>query len=76
MRIESSFVRFLLANYGPGDYSILRCVGGYNGFKLFARYNIEHDRFIRHSGSISPYLMTVSPIRAWHSLEKPKKREE
>lgn len=68
-RIESSFARFLRANYGVGEYSVLRVVGGKRGFKLFWRGVVEKDRFIRHGGSIAPHLLTVSPIRAWHDLK-------
>jgi len=67
-RHELAFVKFLKANYGVGDYSIVICRGGFKGFKLFWRGNIEKDRFIRHSGSISPYLLTHSPVKAWHDL--------
>lgn len=74
MRVESSFCRFLRATYGVGDYSILQCVGGYKGFKLFGRYLIEKDRFVRSAGSISPYLMTISPMKAWHDLPPEKEK--
>jgi len=65
---ELAFVKFLKANYGVGEYSIVICRGGYKGFKLFWRGIIEKDRFIRLSGSVSPYILTHSPVKAWHDL--------
>jgi len=75
-RHELAFVKFLKANYGNSEYSVVICRGGFKGFKLFWRGIIEKDRFIRMSGSISPYLMTLSPMNTWHELKEVKKEDE
>ena len=67
-RNERAFVKFLKANYGTGDFSVVLCKGGRTGFKRFWRGIIEKDRFKRLTGSISPYLLTISPVRAWHAI--------
>lgn len=67
-RNERAFVKFLKANYGVGEYSVVIAKGG-PGFKLIWRGIIDKDRFIRIRGSLSPYLLTESPVRAWHSLD-------
>ena len=67
-RHEKAFVKFLKANYGVGEYSVVICRGG-KGFKLMWRGTIEKDRYIRKSGSMSPYILTHSPIKAWHELK-------
>ena len=64
-----AFVKFVKASYGPGEYSIVLAKGGRGGFKLFWRGIIEHDRFIRLHGHISPYLLSHSPIHSWHDIE-------
>jgi len=74
-RVESAFIKFLKYNYGEGEFSIVKCKGGYKGFQLFWRGIIKKDRFIRLKGSISPYLMTISPIRVWHSIVTKKEKK-
>lgn len=69
---EKAFVKFLKRNYGVGEYSIVICRGGKKGFKLFWRGIIQRDRFIRLKGSLSPYLLTLAPVRVWHSIEEVK----
>ena len=62
---ETAFVKFLLANYGLGKYSVQSTK---SGFKNFWNGYIENTRFIREKGSISPYLKSKTP-RQWHSFE-------
>ena len=68
-RHEKAFVKFLKANYGMGEYSVVICRGG-KGFKLMWRGTIEKDRYIRKTGSMSPYILTQSPVKAWHALKE------
>ena len=72
---ELALVKFLKANYGLGEYSIVRCVGGKRGFRLFWWGIIEKDRFIRNKGKMSPYMLSLSPVKSWHSLDSIKKDE-
>ncbi len=67
-RHERAFVRFIKANYGDGEYSIVMCRGRH-GFKLFWRGIIEKDRFIRLKGKMSPYIISETPIKNWHNLK-------
>ncbi len=64
---ELALVRFLTSQFGIGEFYITTARGKM-GFPLFWRGLIEKDRFVRLSGSISPYIKSSQPIGRWHSL--------
>jgi|GEM_PF-6346620 len=66
-RTEKAFVKFLLANYGVGEYTVA-IHRGRRGLKVFWRGIIEQDRFYRIKGSMAPYIYSVKPTKAWHDI--------
>lgn len=69
-RTELAFVKFIMKNFGPGKFSIVKCAGGRKGTVSFWTGNIEKTRYIRFKGSLAPYLFSTTPVKRWHTIQQ------